>query len=147
MKFRITLLVMVFALAFTSYGQGNKTDLCKKWSIDLEAFMAGLPPEMTSMFAMLPKEQKDAAMKQMEAQFEGLFVQFNADGTMNSVSDKGPVSGTWEFIDGGKAIKTSVEKDTILELVELTSDKLKLKERPKMAGQPEVIIPFMPAKD
>ena len=83
-----------------------------------------------------------------QQQLDELLTTFsNACQTMNSVSDKGPVSGTWEFIDGGKAIKTSVEKDTILELVELTPDKLKLKERPKMAGQPEVIIPFMPAKD
>lgn len=144
MKVRITLMFAICAIAISAIGQ-SKATFCKKWKVDIESVMKDLPPEMTAMFDMLPAEQKDMAMKQMMTSFENLWVVFNADGTMESVNDKGPVSGTWKFIDGNKAVYTKVgEEESEMEFVEFSADKMRIKQRNVPEGQPQMVLTFIP---
>lgn len=132
---------MTVSLAF---GQ-TKSELCKKWTIDMDAVLQDLPPEMTAMFEMLPAEQKKMAMDQMTASLKELWVEFKSDGSLEANGDNGMQTGSWKFIDGNKAVFTKVgEEESEMEFVEFSGDKMKIKQRNLPEGQPNMVLTFIP---
>ncbi len=121
----------------------NKNDLCKKWKIDIEAFMNDLPDEMKTMMEMLPPDQK-AMMEESFKKMEVIWVEFYPDGTMKSSDPDGLETGKWELSDDKKLITTSMDgkdESTTLQILAISATTLKLKE----PGKPqEPAITFKP---
>lgn len=140
------LLAAFMASTLTIFAQSPESSLCKTWKVDIEAFVADLPQEMTAMFEFLPEDQKEMAMKQMTEGLKSLTVTFFKDGTMKSNSQEGEKQGTWKFIEDKKAVFTKVgDEEAIMDIHELTGDKMKVQPRARAEGEPITTMTFIPA--
>ena len=138
---KITLVIITSLFAFGLTAQSNKEMLCKKWTIDVDALIASVP-EMAEMMKIMPDDQKALMKEKMGA----VRVEFFKNGTMeSSQGDGGAVkNGTWEFIENGAAIKSITgeeQKERIMEIVELSSDSMTVKERGKEKEPAMIMIP------
>jgi hypothetical protein len=131
---KVLVVVLFLMLNTLANAQTKKDMLCIKWTIDVEAFMDSMPDEVKAMMEVMPEEQKQAFDLQME-EMKAVYVKFNTNGTMEMFSnDSGAETGTWEFTNEGKSIRT-VEgnggKVTVLDILDISRDFLVLKEQGK----------------
>ena len=133
---KYTLILLTTLFAFGLSAQSKKEMLCQKWTIDVDALIASMP-EMSEV----PDDQK-AMMKE---QMSSMRVEFFKNGTMKSSSgkDKRVKEGTWEFIENKTAVRSFTgeeRKEKVMDIVELSSDSMTIKERGKEMAPAMIMI-------
>ena len=143
---RLLFPLLAVLLFIQADAQNSKSNLCKKWRLDFDALMAELPPDFKMMMESLPDEQK-AAMQENFDKMKNVWIQFNTNGTVLASDhdvEGETKDGTWSFIDNNSAVKTQIggEKEDIMDILELTNDKMVVKDRSDPSSPKMTFIPF-----
>lgn len=131
--------LFVIAILLGSFGvsqaQSTKEMLAQKWVFSFDSMLEEMKKTMTESerqeLAKMPAEQKEM----MKSMIGDLRIQFNSDGTCVATTKGKSTPMNWTLSGDGKTLTTTEQgedgkdgKVTVLEIIELTSKKLSLRE-------------------
>jgi len=138
----IVLITLAGLLLWACSTKSNKELLCKKWQIDVEAFVAS--DAIKGQWGKMSDQEKQIGRKQIEQ----TYYQFNPDGTCEiSLQGTEKISGTWAFADEEKSLAITInEEKKTFDILDLSEDNLLIANQNDTLNGAVIETPMVPFK-
>lgn len=142
--FVIALLLGSFSI---TQAQSAKELITKKWQFSFDDMMEHMKKTMTDAEKQELANMPDAQKEMMKKMIGKMTIHFKSDGTCQASAKGKETNMKWKISDDGKTVTTTDPekegKENVLQIVELSSKKLLLKE----AGSTQkMVMVFVPAE-